>query len=245
MHHGVDHIYLVNDDSDDDYMSILSPYIDRGHVTLIQNEIKERYTGRQVDINNRYFLPLARTAKWITNIDIDEYLYSPKEQDIKRILKNYEDYAVLNVNWTWMTSNGHVSQPSGIVRSFTKRSDYKTLVNFNVAGRGRETVWLGGYKCVANTSFDIRSFNIHNVATTSGDQKNASVESNPADPDLLVNHYQLQSREYWEKVKMRRGDVNFWFKGDDRTFEEFDAMDLGDIDDFRLRDQNTFFEAML
>lgn len=236
-HHGVDHIYLVNDDSDDDYMSILQPYINMGYVTLFQNEIKERYTGRQIDINNKYFIPLSSQARWIANIDLDEYLYSPKDLDIKNILKNYEDYGVVQVNWTWMSSNGHIKQPAGIVKSFTKRCNYNVNVSFDVAGRGMTNVWLGGHKCIANTKFDITSYFIHRI-TSSGNLQNASVESNPEDPDLLINHYQLQSREYWEKVKMKRGDVNFWFNGSDRLFTEFDAMDVGDIDDFRLRDQN-------
>ena len=28
------------------------------------------------------------------------------------------------------------------------------------------------------------------------------------DPLLLINHYQLQSQEYWKKIKMKRTDMN-------------------------------------
>lgn len=236
-HHGVDHIYLVDDGSDDDYMQILGEYIESGYVTLFHNDIHERYTGRQVDINNKYFLPVTKETQWIANIDFDEYLYSPKEIDIKNILRRFENVGVINVNWVWMNSCGHITQPSGIVRSFTKRCEHRKEVSFDIAGHGNGNVHLTGTKCIANTRFNISSFSIHFISS-SGGSCNLSTESSESGPELLINHYQLQSREYWEKVKMRRGDVNFWFKGVDRRFEEFEAMDVGDIDDFRLRDQN-------
>ena len=35
--HGADHVYLVDDFSDDDYLPILQPYIDSGYVTLFKS----------------------------------------------------------------------------------------------------------------------------------------------------------------------------------------------------------------
>ena len=35
--HGVDHVYLVNDFSEDDYETVLKPFIDDGFVTLFEN----------------------------------------------------------------------------------------------------------------------------------------------------------------------------------------------------------------
>lgn len=236
-YHGVDHIYLVDDESDDDYMKILGQYIDSGYVTLFQNDIHDRYVGRQIDINNKYFLPILNETMWIANIDLDEYLYSPKEIDIRNILRKSEDVGVINVDWVWMNSCGHITHPKGIVRSFTKRCEHKREVSFDISGHGPMKTHLSGIKCIANTRFKIESFQIHHIAAA-GSACNLSLGSDENNPDLLINHYQIQSREYWEKVKMRRGDVNFWFKGVDRKFEEFEAMDVGDIDDFRLRDQN-------
>ena len=44
--HGVDHIYLVDDFSEDDSISVLQPYIDSDYVTLFKNEFSERFKGR-------------------------------------------------------------------------------------------------------------------------------------------------------------------------------------------------------
>ena len=94
-HHGADHIYLVNDFSDDDYMSVLQPFIDEGYVTLFQNTVTKRYTGRQVDLNNKYFRPICNETQWIAQVDLDEFLYSPKCVDLKEILPSMRTMVLL------------------------------------------------------------------------------------------------------------------------------------------------------
>lgn len=236
--HGVDHIYLVNDFSTDDYMSILNPYIEDGFVTLYQNDNPERYTGRQIDINNKFFKPIVNDTQWIANLDLDEFLYSPKTINLKDIIRKYESYACLTANWVWFNSNGHVRQPSSIVKFFTKRCEYNAKVYMKGPGSSSfEWIELNAPKVILNSNFEISSFNVHS-ASINGNSINISIRDISNDPELLINHYQLQSREYWEKIKMNRGDVNHWFKGSSRDFGGYDAMDIGDIDDFRLWEQN-------
>ena len=57
--YGADHIYLIDDFSDDDYLPILQPYIDSGYVTLFKSDVAERFSGRQIHITNKYLLPVA------------------------------------------------------------------------------------------------------------------------------------------------------------------------------------------
>ena len=88
-----------------------------------------------------------------------------------------------------------------------------------------------------NTDFGIEAFNVHD-AINSGASINLSYQTNEDDPELLLNHYQLQSREYWVKVKMDRGDCNHWYTGNRRGFHAFYSLDVGDIVDDRLKEQN-------
>ena len=123
--HGADHVYLVDDFSDDDYLPILQPYIDSGYVTLFKSDISERYIGRQVDITNKYLLPIAKESKWIAQIDVDEFLYSPKEMDLKKVLQKYENYGRVITNWVWFNSSDFIKHPKGgIVNNFTSRAEY-------------------------------------------------------------------------------------------------------------------------
>ena len=110
--HGADHVYLVDDFSDDDYLPILQPYIDSGYVTLFKSDISERYIGRQVDITNKYLLPIAKESKWIAQIDVDEFLYSPKEMDLKKVLQKYENYGRVITNWVWFNSSDFIKPVS-------------------------------------------------------------------------------------------------------------------------------------
>jgi hypothetical protein len=239
--HGVDHIYLIDDYSDDDYLPILQPYIDSGYVTLFHNEFFKRFTGRQQYISNYYFIPIINESYWIANVDIDEFLYSPLEVDLKNVLKKYEDYGEVYANWVWFNSNNFVEHPKdGVVNNFTKRAEYGAGVfctlhpDTHPEGKMEYT---DAHKCIANTNFNVRMFNVHEIYTN-GSKINISYKENPDNPELLINHYQLQSKEYWEKVKMHRGDCNHWYNGRPRGWHVFESYDIGDIIDTRLKEQN-------
>lgn len=244
-HHGVDHIYLVNDFSDDEYMPILEPFISEGFVTLFQNDITERYTGRQTDVNNKFFLPICNETQWIAQIDLDEFLYSPKTTDLKEVLRKYENYGTVETNWVWFNSNDHLYHPpGGLVKNFTCRAKFGDRVWMTHRSRSassgqEEPEWfnLWAPKQIANTKFGVTNFNIHKIFT-SGPTINLSFVGRPDDPEILNNHYQIQSREFWEKIKMTRGALNNWYAANARGWHTFYSLDVGDITDTTLAEQN-------
>jgi hypothetical protein len=237
IHHGFDHIYLVNDFSEDNYLEILQPYIDSNYVTLFENDISDKYYGRQVDINNKYFIPIMNQTKWLAIVDLDEFLYSPREIDVKKILRNHEDAAAIYVAWVWFNSNGHISQPKNIVEGFTKRAEYFADVYMKRPGMEPTIVIFAADKIIYNTDYDFYTLDVH-TAYTNGQIKTLSYKTNREDPELLLNHYQLQSLEYWDKVKLNRGDVNWLYSGEPRDHEGRNLMDFGNIEDKRLYEQN-------
>ena len=232
--HGVDHVYLVNDFSSDRYLPILQPYIDMGFVTLFHNDISAMYRGRQVDINNKFFKPIVNETQWIAQVDCDEFLYSPKQIDLKKIIEQYESYGGIIANWVCFNSNGHIEQPPSIVKYFTKRCEYDASVIVNTPSRGDERVTFDATKMILNTDYKINSFDIHE-ADIEGKTINLSYYGLD-DPLLLINHYQLQSQEYWETIKMKRTDMNYW--NPVRDMNEHRSMDIGNIEDYRLSKQN-------
>lgn len=239
--HGVDHIYMVDDGSTDDFLPILQPYIDEGYVTLYHNEITQRYKGRQDDINNHYFKNNMHETQWLTVLDMDEYLYSPIEMNLKEVLQKYQEANItyIQVNWAYFTSNGYINQPKNIVESFTKRVPYKAVVHARLPHMDAPgPIESHSTKVLFNTDSDVTLIGVHDVLNT-GIRVNGSFVANEENPHFIINHYQLQSREYWEKIKMHRGDVNFWLSGRPRDFEIFDAFDqIGNVEDTKLRDMN-------
>ena len=106
-------------------MSILQPYIDRKTVSMYPT-VPRNIPFRQAGLYKKLFTEVyaADESKWITMIDLDEYLYSPQEIDVRKILRQHEDLSVVGLNWVMFGSNGYKSQPKSIVQAFTKRADY-------------------------------------------------------------------------------------------------------------------------
>ena len=69
-----------------------------------------------------------------------------------------------------------------------------------------------------------------------------NVSFNEVNTPLLINHYAIQSKEYWKNVKMMRGDCDFFYdkQGWERDIQLFKDMDINDILDERLKNQNIF-----
>ena len=94
-----------------------------------------------------------------------------------------------------------------------------------------------GPKSIINTSFNVNDISIHG-STVTGDCINLSYMQDLDNPLLLINHYAIQSLDFFSKVKMTRGDVNGWFLTEDRNLTYFQTWDVGDVYDDRLLIQN-------
>lgn len=224
LYHGVDHIYLVNDFSTDAYLEIIEKYADR--VTMFHNDIVTKEVGRQTQIYQKYFTHLLPTAKWMSILDLDEFLYSPETIDIKRVLCEYSKYAQIIVDWVHFASNDHTLQPNSVVDGFTMRA---------LSRESGKNVKYHGYKSIFKPAH-LNNFDIHSSNVSGEDLR--IIDTSKA--KLLINHYNLQSRDFFINVKGTRGDVNNWFdhvkiQRNKDLFEEFDA---NDIEDLRLRNQN-------
>jgi len=218
--HGVDHFYLIDDGSTDSYMDILKEYIDRGLVTLSLAQ-EPYYLGRQRNLYNRFILPNIKETKWLIMIDLDEYVWSPKDIRLDKVLKGFERYGQIQMKEALFGSNGHVTQPSSIVESFTKRcSEF----------RG------GKYKYIVNSAFEFSSLNIHHADfSESRYMKDDSVFIIVFPEYFIFNHYNCQSREFWNQVKCSRGDSDDFIK---RLPEHFELFDFNEVEDTGLLDQN-------
>jgi len=209
--HGAEHIYLINDESSDDFMKTLLPYIKQGYVTLFHNKLKIDTYPRQTVVYHEYFRPVLSTSKWWTILDLDEFLYHPDHIDIKKGLDKYNDDSQLFIKWTMFGSNGHIEQPKLVVPSFTKR--------WNELSQTGKTIFQSVY---------LQEFGVHYHELS---------KSFIFIDDFVINHYAIQSWKFFERTKMTRGDVNNYAPGiRDRKY--FDDYDKNDQDDIQLSKQN-------
>ena len=100
---GVEHFYLFNHLSKDNYMEVLKPYIDEGIVELNDIDIEprndEHWNEIQTDCYNRLIEKIKSKVEWLIVIDTDEFVYPVKDKDLKSPLKKYDSYASVSVYW--------------------------------------------------------------------------------------------------------------------------------------------------
>ena len=104
---GVQHFYMYNNFSDDNYMEVLEPYIQEGIVDLIDWPVKQGQISAYKDCYDKH----RKDAKWIGFIDIDEYIVPNKMDSIYDFLKLFEkNRAAVIVNWRIFGTSGHIEK---------------------------------------------------------------------------------------------------------------------------------------
>ncbi len=135
-HHliGVDHFYLVNDDDDPTAANaVLQPYVDKGIVT---NYREFGYEGDSqhghIKILHSYNNVVSRhtdDCKWMGFIDLDEFICPMYEDNIKDILKDYEDFGGLTLSWMVFGSSGLQTKQPLQIEAYTRCAEPSFKMN--------------------------------------------------------------------------------------------------------------------
>lgn len=224
--HGADHIFLLDDASDDDSLAKIQRYVDEGFVTCTTVH-EPRYLGRQRNLYTDHFLPRikAKEMQWLLVCDMDEYIWSPAFPTLPDLLRKIPESAQIQVNQTIYGSNGHDKQPPSLVAGFTRRSAEEPAVE-------RQNT-----KYFCNSDHDFSFLNVHHASFVSNapEYKTTPLFMKLGPEWLIMNHYSCQSREFWETVKCTRGDADQWWT---RTMPYHSEMDFNDVEDTRLLERN-------
>ena len=225
VHHGVQHFYLINDSSTDNTVELIQPHIDNGLITLYNSQCPY-FLGRQRAQYNQYILPHvhARDTKWLMIVDMDEYVWSQRDLDLKKVLWECRHLAQVQFNHTLFGSNGHATQPAGgLVQNFTRRS------------KERPTEFARNLKYAVNTDFAFVSLNIHHATAADEAHMEEQFFLRLGEPYFLMNHYSVQSLDFWNRVKCTRGDGDHYLE---RSMAHFAIYDVNEVEDLELWEQN-------
>lgn len=108
---GVEKFYLFNNLSTDEYEKVLEPYLRSGIVCLCNWAFPVRslpeLSDMQLSAYRRILELVTDSAKWLSFIDIDEFLFSPYADTISEVLTEFEEYGGVSINWQ-MFGDSHV-----------------------------------------------------------------------------------------------------------------------------------------
>ncbi len=119
---GVEHFFLYDDRSRDSGREVLAPYVRDGLVTLTKCAMPLASGGQGWAYADALRRARGR-VRWLAFIDIDEFLFSPQQESLVKVLAEFEQYPGVLVNWQVYGSSGLQSRPDGLViESFTRRA---------------------------------------------------------------------------------------------------------------------------
>lgn len=118
---GVEHFYLYDNDSSDDYLSVIRPFRAAGQVTLTirPGPMQQLKAYAHCLQENR------DATRWLAYLDDDEFLFPAQKEALPEVLADYECHAGVAPCWLLFGSNGHQTRPVDLVtRSYRRRGDW-------------------------------------------------------------------------------------------------------------------------
>jgi hypothetical protein len=251
LNQGVDKLYLIDNDSNDNYQEKIQKYLDNNIVEIVVDTKKHS----QTELYNKHYLTKSKNYDWVMVCDLDEFIYARKGfSTIKHYLNSLHfSIGQIFIPWKIFGSNGYndlSGKPySNIIQTFTKRINYNKKDGFEGVEKVNDEKF-SLTKCIVRTpylvNFEIHSHeilnskNIRNI--TSNHEKN-SIHKNVfakidekilEDSFLHLNHYAIQSLGWFLSVKCSRGAANTNNNiRNENYFKQFDSVS-NDIDDFEL-----------
>jgi hypothetical protein len=202
---GVTAIYLIDNGSDDDTLNKIQIYIKSGLVKLIilpeRHKQKEHYWTAINHFN------ITKKCEWLIIADIDEFWFCKDGTKLNEVWPEFHGYDVVYVNWSIFGSNGYDQHPSSLRKFLTKKQPH--------LASNMLTKWA----CRTSIIQSIENIDIHKIR---GGCSARTIADNQA---FQINHYVTQSKEYFAKVKMRRGDVIKALNDDIRDWAYFESYD--------------------
>ena len=211
---GVERFYLYDNGSTDNSRELLQPYIDEGIVVYhyIDGECMQMPVYRDA---------VCRTkgeTHWLALIDIDEYLCPVATNNISEILKDFEKYPAIGVNWIVFDSNGLKKRPDcPVIEAFTRvKKDYQKKANRHIKTILKpEEVFL-----LDHPHFSV--YKRRGLAVTENYEKigipyaiktsiNAFTDTNSVSK-IRINHYHSKSLEEYIQKLMRGDAATGWTK---------------------------------
>ncbi len=230
LNQGVQHIFLYENNSPDDYENILKNYIESGVVEIIswRREPVHGYPWNSIQCD-AYLDCIKKNKKnctWIAFIDTDEFLFSPSHMDLKRLLKDYKQYAGVSVNWVMYGNSGIDKLEAN--EKMTDKLVYRGYMNIQ-EHKTVKTIVQPKYvvDCVNPHWFEY-IFNQHAVTENKEYIYGPFTQFNSVNI-LRINHYWQRDRDFFWNIKAKRQKQ--WWNYSEEKLKEIEGTFNDEYDD--------------
>jgi hypothetical protein len=198
---GVERFYLYDNSSVDESRSVLAPFESRGEVVVRDWAEFPGQIAAYEDCVRRH----RDESRWIAFIDIDEFLFSPPGRPVAEVLREFEPFPGVGVNWANFGTSGHVAKPDGpVIANYLDRT---------INPRARRAIKsIVDPRRVASCE-SVHYFNYLDGPTVDENKRpiegpDPAFTSSPSRKLLRINHYGPKSEEEYErKISRRRADT--------------------------------------
>lgn len=203
---GIDHIYLYNNNSTDNYLEVLAPYLQDKYITLKDWTRNQAQMEAYVDCIESF----SGEANWIGFIDLDEFIVPIHNNNMKDFLERFEQRPAVKIYWKLFGTSGLENRDRDglVIEDFN--SCWEKLVETGKCFYN--TAYAFDYSKTAGLHHNLWTIigNIHTPPVNCFDRiSQKEYEFLPsANVDIQINHYFTKSySEYIEKSA--KGDVYF------------------------------------
>ena len=239
---GVERFFLYDNNSADDPMAVLAPYVEAGVVSVTPWP----HDAAQRAAYDHALAACRDEVRWLAFIDIDEFLFSTVDQHLPNLLRPFADAPAVVANWVSFGSGGHVARPpGGVLESYTRRGDLDAVVPYAHLRlpSGEYRPINAHVKSIVDPRRTLSSLSPHHFQYVAGELAVDEAGRPVAGPwsdrvsveTLRVNHYWSKSQEEC-RAKFARGRATMPTKRGWQQFLMRDAV-ANDFDDFAVLDR--------
>jgi hypothetical protein len=214
---GVQHFYLYNNNSTDNFRDVLSPYIKKNVVEIIEwpSQPNTNFDPIQMGAYNHCIQKVKKDTRWMAIIDIDEFIVPVHYNNLQELLKNYSSAGGLQIFWQFFGTSGVEKIPDNmtLVESLTWKAQKDDALHYNFKTIVQPRA-VDEYK-VHGGSYKKHWHEIFPHGTRGGAWQ-------PIHIDIVrIHHYWMKDEDYFRNFKVPRREK---FEGTTYTEERIQAM---------------------
>lgn len=222
---GIEHFLVIDNSRESTLPSVISDFIQEGKVSLRRFESSSK---PQIRAYNRALSFFSSRSRWVAFLDIDEFLFPSTDSDLPSVLRDYEQFPGVAVNWVCFGTNGHIGKPQGwTIENFTDRGPLEHVVPLPILSLGKDGTGSNRYrpinchvKCIVDPSRANFFRTAHHLDFLDGvpavteklDEIRGPFSESVSINRLRINHYWSKSVEELRR-KQKRGRVSQKKKG--------------------------------